>query len=73
MVNGSMLILHNRREKMKKFVVDRVEVMETEEGMKYWGIFDEDNNNWYEEQKNFKENTLKIMYNNVLTPKSWTN
>ena len=58
---------------MKKFVVDRVEVMETEEGMKYWGIFDEDNNNWYEEQKNFKENTLKIMYNNVLTPKSWTN
>ena len=48
---------------MKKFVVDRVEVMETEEGMKYWGIFDENNNNWYEEQKNFKENTLKIMYN----------
>ena len=48
---------------MKKFVVDRVEVMETEEGMKYWGIFDKDNKNWYEEQKNFKENTLKIMYN----------
>lgn len=48
---------------MKKFVVDRVEVMETEEGMKYWGIFDKDNKNWYEEQKNFKDDTLKIMYN----------
>ena len=48
---------------MKKFVVDRVEVMETEEGMKYWGIFDGNNKDWYEEQRNFKTDTLKVMYN----------
>lgn len=48
---------------MKKFIVDRVEIIETEEGMKYWGIFDKDGKDWYEEQKGFIENTLKIMYN----------
>ena len=48
---------------MKKFIVDRVEIIETEEGMKYWGIFDKDGKDWYEEQKGFMENTLKIMYN----------
>lgn len=48
---------------MKKFIVNRVEIIETEEGMKYWGIFDKDGKDWYEEQKGFMENTLKIMYN----------
>ena len=47
---------------MKKFIVDKVELMELD-GFKYYAIFDKDNKNWYEEQKNFKENTLKIMYN----------
>ena len=46
---------------MKKFIVDKVELME--DGFKYYAIFDKDNKDWYEEQKNFKENTLKIMYN----------
>ena len=47
---------------MKKFIVDKVELMEVD-GFKYYAIFDKDNKDWYEEQKNFKENTLKIMYN----------
>ena len=48
---------------MKKFIVDRTEVKESENGMNYIDIFDIDNNNWYEEQKNFKNDTLKVMYN----------
>ena len=48
---------------MKKFEVDKVEIKESEIGMKYVDIFDSEGNNWYEEQKNFKTDTLKIMYN----------
>lgn len=44
-----------------KFTVDKIELIE-EENFNYYGIFDKDNNNWYEEQKNFKTDTLKIMY-----------
>lgn len=47
---------------MKKFIVDKVELAE-KDGFKYYGIFDSENNNWYEEQKNFKSDTLKVMYN----------
>ena len=47
---------------MKKFIVDRTEIVE-DKGIKYWGIFDSENNDWYEEQKNFKSDTLKVMYN----------
>lgn len=47
---------------MKKFIVDKVELME-EEGIKYLGIFDKENNNWYEEQSKFSDSTLKVMYN----------
>ena len=47
---------------MKKFIVDKVEIVE-KDGFKYYGIFDENNKDWYEEQKNFKTDTLKIMYN----------
>ena len=46
---------------MKKFIVDKVKLME-EEGIKYLGIFDKENNNWYEEQSKFADNTLKVMY-----------
>ena len=51
-----------KEDKMKKFIVGKVEIIE-EEGLKYYGIFDENGNDWYEEQKNFKADTLKIMYN----------
>jgi len=47
---------------MKKFIVDKVKLME-EEGIKYLGIFDKENNNWYGEQSKFADNTLKVMYN----------
>ena len=47
---------------MKKFIVNKVEIIE-KEGLKYYGIFDENNKDWYEEQKNFKAGTLKVMYN----------
>ena len=46
---------------MKKFIVDKVELMEVD-GFKYYAIFDKDNKDWYEEQKNFKDDTLKVMY-----------
>ena len=48
---------------MKKFIVNRAEVIEAEDGFRYYGIFDKDNKDWYEEQKKFKNETLKIMYN----------
>lgn len=48
---------------MKKFIVDRTEIIETENSMKYWGIFDKDGKDWYEEQQGFMKNTLKVMYN----------
>ena len=47
---------------MKKFIVDKVEIIE-EEGFKYYGIFDKDNKDWYEELKKFDKDTLKVMYN----------
>ncbi len=47
---------------MKKFIVDKVELMKLEDGFKYYAIFDKDNKDWYDEQKYFKESTLKIMY-----------
>ena len=47
---------------MKKFIVDKVELMELEDGFKYYAIFDKDNKDWYNEQKYFKDATLKIMY-----------
>lgn len=48
---------------MKKFIVDKVEIIKEADGFSYYGIFDKDNKNWYEEQKGFMENTLKVMYN----------
>ena len=46
-----------------KFIVDRTEVKQFEDGMKYIAIFDKDNKDWYEELKKFKTGTLKVMYN----------
>ena len=46
-----------------KFIVDRVELITLEDGFKYYGIFDKDNKDWYEELKKFKSDTLKVMYN----------
>ena len=46
-----------------KFIVDRTEVKQFEDGMKYIAIFDKDNKDWYEELKKFKIDTLKVMYN----------
>lgn len=48
---------------MKKFTVSKVEVKEIEDNIKYLAIFDKDGKDWYEEQKGFLENTLKVMYN----------
>lgn len=58
-----MLILHNKGEIMKKFIVERTEIKQFEDGMKYIAIFDEDNKDWYEELKKFDKDTLKVMYN----------
>jgi len=46
-----------------KFIVDRTEARQFEDGMKYIAIFDKDNKDWYEELKKFKTDTLKVMYN----------
>lgn len=46
-----------------KFIVDRVELITLEDGFKYYGIFDKENKDWYEELKKFKSDTLKVMYN----------
>lgn len=46
-----------------KFIVDRTEAKQFEDGMKYIAIFDKDNKDWYEELKKFKTDTLKVMYN----------
>ena len=48
---------------MKKFIVEKVELMELEDGFKYYAIFDKDNKDWYDEQKDFEAGTLKVMYN----------
>lgn len=45
-----------------KFVVDRTEIITEEDGFKYIAIFDENNKDWYEEQKKFKKDTLKFLY-----------
>ena len=47
-----------------KFTVDRTEIKQFEDGMKYIAIFDKDNKDWYEELEKFKPDTLKVMYNN---------
>ena len=46
-----------------KFTVDRTEIKQFEDGMKYIAIFDKDNKDWYEELEKFKPDTLKVMYN----------
>ncbi len=46
-----------------KFEVDRSEIKQFEDGMKYIAIFDKDNKDWYEELKRFDKDTLKVMYN----------
>ena len=46
-----------------KFIVERTEIKQFEDGMKYIAIFDKDNKDWYEELQKFKPDTLKVMYN----------
>lgn len=46
-----------------KFEVERTEIKQFEDGMKYIAIFDKDNKDWYEELKKFDKDTLKVMYN----------
>ena len=46
-----------------KFEVNEVRIIEEEDGFKYYGIFDKDNKDWYEELKKFDKDTLKVMYN----------
>lgn len=46
-----------------KFIVERTEVKQLDDGFKYYGIFDKDNKDWYEELTKFKPDTLKVMYN----------
>lgn len=46
-----------------KFIVDRVELITLKDGFKYYGIFDKENKDWYEELKKFSKDTLKVMYN----------
>lgn len=46
-----------------KFEVSEVKIVEMEDGFKYYGIFDKNNKDWYEELKKFDKDTLKVMYN----------
>ena len=46
-----------------KLEVDRTEIKQLEDGMKYIAIFNKDNKDWYEELKKFDKDTLKVMYN----------
>ena len=46
-----------------KFIVDRTEIKQFKDGMKYIAIFDNDNKDWYEELTKFNKDTLKVMYN----------
>ena len=46
-----------------KFEVERTEIKQFEDGMKYIAIFDKDNKDWYEELTKFNKDTLKVMYN----------
>ena len=47
---------------MKKFIVDKIKIIE-DKNFKYIGIYDEKDNDWYKEQKEFDSETLKVMYN----------
>jgi hypothetical protein len=47
---------------MKKFIVDKIKIIEDKD-FKYIGIYNEKNNDWYKEQKEFNSETLKVMYN----------
>ena len=47
---------------MKKFIVDKIKIIEDKD-FKYIGIYDEKDNDWYKEQKEFNSETLKVMYN----------
>ena len=47
---------------MKKFIVDKIKIIEDKD-FKYVGIYDEKDNDWYKEQKEFNSETLKVMYN----------
>ena len=47
-----------------KFIVDKTEIKQFEDGMKYIAIYNKDNKEWYEELKKFKPDILKVMYNN---------
>ena len=47
---------------MKKFIVDKIKIIEDKD-FKYIGIYDEKDNDWYKEQKKFDSETLKVMYN----------
>lgn len=46
-----------------KFEINEVKIIEEEDRFKYYGIFDKDNKDWYEELKKFDKDTLKVMYN----------
>lgn len=58
-----MLILYNKGGIMKKFIVERTEIKQLEDGMGYIAIYDKANKDWYEELKKFDKDTLKVMYN----------
>ena len=45
-----------------KFIVDKIKIIEDKD-FKYIGIYDEKDNDWYKEQKEFNSETLKVMYN----------
>lgn len=46
-----------------KFEVNEVKTIKEEDGFKYYGIFDKNGKDWYEELKKFDKDTLKVMYN----------
>lgn len=46
-----------------KFTVDRTEIKQLEDSIKYIAIYDKDNKDWYGEQSKFADSTLKVMYN----------
>lgn len=48
---------------MKKFIVEKTEIKQFKDGMKYIAIYDKDGKDWYEELKKFNKDTLKVMYN----------
>ncbi len=46
-----------------KFVVEKTEIKQLKDGLKYIAIYDKDEKDWYEELKKFNKDTLKVMYN----------